>query len=403
MISLQPGQNAPLAPHQKLSVTAVITPKGQKLLQPMAFLLGADEKTRDAADIISVDYPESENAAVRFDRMSGQFFVDLVKIPESIQKVAFTLVITTSITRGVTFSIFSQLTVEIASESGESLLDFPIALENRPETALILVELYRYEREWKCRALGQGFTNGLNGLLVHFGVEVTQQQPSALPPVAQPPQTRLISGTGFCINPGGFFVTSHHVIHGAARIWAVSARGRAALAPIFVDPVNDLALLRIEQRDPGLMFGVVEFRDSNLVELGEKVVVVGYPMSGLLGSGPQVATGVVSSLIGLYDDTRSLQFTAPVQAGNSGGPLLDSTGALIGVVAAKLDAQRIQELTGDVPQNVNFAIKNAMVRTFLDAFRVDYTCLPPQRGTHLSTAEIAHEANRFVVRIECRG
>jgi S1-C subfamily serine protease len=102
------------------------------------------------------------------------------------------------------------------------------------------------------------------------------------------------------------------------------------------------------------------------------VIVVGYPLGGLLGSGPQVTTGNVSSLIGPGDDTRALQFTAPTQSGNSGGPLLDSDGAVVGVVSSKLNAVRVHEMTGDVPQNVNFAIKAALARGFLDAVGMEY-------------------------------
>ena len=80
-----------------------------------------------------------------------------------------------------------------------------------------------------------------------------------------------------------------------------------------------------------------------------------------------MTTGNVSSLIGPGDDTRALQFTAPTQAGNSGGPLLDGDGAVVGVVSLKLNVIRVHEMTGDIPQNVNFAIKPALAREFLEA------------------------------------
>jgi len=131
------------------------------------------------------------------------------------------------------------------------------------------------------------------------------------------------------------------------------------------------------------------------------VIVVGYPLGGLLGSGPQVTTGNVSSLIGPGDDTRALQFTAPTQSGNSGGPLLDSDGRVVGVVSAKLNAVRVHEMTGDIPQNVNFAIKAALARSFLDAAGVDCQSRPP--GPARLATDIAAEARDFVVKIECRG
>jgi S1-C subfamily serine protease len=166
---------------------------------------------------------------------------------------------------------------------------------------------------------------------------------------------------------------------------------------VFADPTNDLALLRADTAWPG----VATFREGRQAQLGEAVIVVGYPLGGLLGSGPQVTTGNVSSLIGPGDDTRSLQFTAPIQSGNSGGPVLDSDGAVVGVVSSKLNAVRVHEMTGDIPQNVNFAIKAALARSFLDAVGVDCQSRAP-RSTR-STAEIAAEARDFVVKIECQG
>ena len=109
-----------------------------------------------------------------------------------------------------------------------------------------------------------------------------------------------------------------------------------------------------------------------------------------------MTTGNVSSLIGPGDDTRSLQFTAPTQSGNSGGPLLDGDGTVVGVVTAKLNAARIHEITGDMPQNVNFALKAALARAFLDAAGVD--C----QGRPSRSTRTAAEARDFVLKIECR-
>jgi S1-C subfamily serine protease len=94
------------------------------------------------------------------------------------------------------------------------------------------------------------------------------------------------------------------------------------------------------------------------------LVSLGYPLSGLLSSDANVSVGNVSALAGLRDDSRYLQISAPVQPGNSGGPLLDASGHLVGIVTAKLDAVRLARFTGDIPQNVNFALKTEVARTF---------------------------------------
>ena len=122
-------------------------------------------------------------------------------------------------------------------------------------------------------------------------------------------------------------------------------------------------------------------------------------MSGLLASGVNVTIGTVSALAGLGDDARYLQITAPVQVGNSGGPLLDVSGNLVRVVVAKLDALKVAKAVGDVPQNVNFAINASVARTFLDAHGVEY-----QTATSLTTLEtpaIAELSRAFTVAVEC--
>ena len=101
-------------------------------------------------------------------------------------------------------------------------------------------------------------------------------------------------------------------------------------------------------------------------------MALGYPLFGLLASTANLSVGNVSALAGLGDDSRYLQISAPVQPGNSGGPLLDASGHLIGIVTSKLDAARIFRFFGDIPQNVNFALKAEVARTFLDSKGIVY-------------------------------
>ena len=106
-----------------------------------------------------------------------------------------------------------------------------------------------------------------------------------------------------------------------------------------------------------------------------------------------VTTGIVSSLSGLLNDTRFLQISAAVQPGNSGGPLLASSGDVVGVVAAKLNALKVVRATGTIPENINFAIKTGALRDFLDNSVVPYQI--SDATAELKTTDIARSARAF--------
>ena len=108
----------------------------------------------------------------------------------------------------------------------------------------------------------------------------------------------------------------------------------------------------------------------------------------------------VTATAGLADDTRHLQISTPVQVGNSGGPLLDQFGNVAGVVVSKLNVLAAAKVTGDVVQNVNFAIKSAIVTNFLDANGVAPN--ENRAGQTLDPAAIAEAARAYTVLVTCR-
>jgi hypothetical protein len=129
------------------------------------------------------------------------------------------------------------------------------------------------------------------------------------------------------------------------------------------------------------------------------IVALGYPLSGVLAADANVSVGNVSALAGVADDTRYLQISAPVQPGNSGGPLLDASGHLVGIVTSKLDAMRVARFTGDIPQNVNFALKAEVARTFLDSKGIAYQTAHSDR--QLSPADVSGVVRPFTAHDEC--
>ncbi len=205
----------------------------------------------------------------------------------------------------------------------------------------------------------------------------------------------ISSGTGFIVSRRGHVLTTHHVVERCTMLRTKYRGGESVLAVVATDAGNDLALLSLTLPPSD----VARFAAGRGGRPGDSVVVMGFPLRGLLASEPNVTTGTISALSGLRDDTRLLQITAPVQPGNSGAPLIDQSGNVIGVVVAKLDAIAVARSTGDIPQNVNFAIKAGVVRAFLDAHSIDYK-IADSTG-RLESADIAERGREFTIVVEC--
>jgi S1-C subfamily serine protease len=199
-------------------------------------------------------------------------------------------------------------------------------------------------------------------------------------------------GTGFFVNNQGYILTNDHVVTGCRKL---ADRDGKPLHITYRDVGADLALLKTDT----LPSSSAVFRTGPVPKVGDAVVAFGFPLPDILSSEGNISTGVLSATSGLQDDPRFVQISAPVQPGNSGGPLFDSSGHVIGVVVAKLDALKVARVTGDVPQNVNFAVHWAEVRAFLDTQGVRYQKGP---SLHISAArDIAATASRISVAIDC--
>ena len=146
---------------------------------------------------------------------------------------------------------------------------------------------------------------------------------------------------------------------------------------------------------------VASFRFQPL--LGEAVATYGFPYSGVLSSSGNFTWGNITALSGMQDDTRFLQTSTPIQPGNSGGPLLDSSGRVVGVVVTQLDAMVMMQTEHSVPQNVNFAIQSPIVINFLSAKSVTPNLDNSSTGAERPPSEVADMAKKFTVQIYCQG
>ncbi len=223
----------------------------------------------------------------------------------------------------------------------------------------------------------------------------------AQPPSQAPEQSgaitpkRVGNGSGFVVNTAGHVLTNSHVVEECREITAILNDKKIKASLVKVDPENGLALLRLSAPPESAAI----FRDGPDIRPGETVVAIGFPLQEILASELNVTTGTLSAPAGIRNDVRFLQISAPVQPGNSGGPLLDTSGNVIGVVTSRLNALAVGVATGHIPQNVNFAINGSVARIFLEANGVEY--FRTRSSVKSETADIAEKARKYTVLLEC--
>ena len=170
------------------------------------------------------------------------------------------------------------------------------------------------------------------------------------------------SGTAWPVSQG-FVITNNHVVSGSKTLTLIRSDGtRISARVVGRDEDNDLALLSVDEPQslpPPLAMS------SSAADLGSNVFTIGFPHLDLMGHSPKVTEGIVSSQTGLHDDDRYYQISVPVQAGNSGGPLIDMNGRVIGIVTGKLNALAVFQRSGNLPENVNYAIKSRLITALL--------------------------------------
>ena len=197
-------------------------------------------------------------------------------------------------------------------------------------------------------------------------------------------------GTGFLVSVEGHYLTNNHVV---ASCDFVTVDGLKA-AVLAQDASFDLALIFAEgprSNEPA------KFAEKP-ARLNSDVTVIGYPLPEILG-GLNVTRGAVTSLKGIGGDGVRMQISAPVQPGNSGGPVINSSGLVVGIVVSKLDAGLVEEAIGDIPQNVNFAIRAEIAKLFLYQNGVEPVLA--DEGSPISPEALAELAQGFTRQVTC--
>jgi S1-C subfamily serine protease len=216
---------------------------------------------------------------------------------------------------------------------------------------------------------------------------VEQRQQQAQDQRGQPPQASIKqnpqsgTGSGFFVSKMGHVITNAHVVQNCKKVTIGDNVNKQAPAKLInTDRSNDLALLQLSTlemasaesrsliqklRIVAVPLAVKGLLRSDDVRLGEKVLVAGYPYGDLFSNTIKVTSGIVSATRGLGDDSGQFQLDAAVQPGNSGGPIYDSAGNIVGVVVSQLNKLNMAKAIGSLPENVNFGIKASTVKQFL--------------------------------------
>jgi len=221
-------------------------------------------------------------------------------------------------------------------------------------------------------------------------------KPKHLETVGVQPPKIINQGTAWPIGYG-YVITCAHLLGELGKTTLILPDGTRIRAKIeLTDKANDIAVLKVKESKK--LPRPLVFAKTTAIT-GTKVFTIGFPFSASLGEKPKLTEGIINSVYGIGDDPRFYQISVPLHPGNSGGPLINMKGEVIGVVTSTLDAIKVFELSGTLPQNVNYAIKIQYAKLLLET-------LPLKKAFNLSLprgktlAELASQLQDSVMIIE---
>ena len=189
------------------------------------------------------------------------------------------------------------------------------------------------------------------------------ESPPPQPSTPQPPKSEggIATGTGFLFGSQDYIVTNYHVVKGTSEVKVKFTNGESINAEVVArDTQNDIAVLKLT-KSPSFQSREMKFGDSSRVRMGDKVFTIGYPHIGTMGLNPKYTEGVISAVTGIKDNPTVFQTTVPIQPGNSGGPLFNDKGEVVGLTTSSLSLLAIESM-GAIPQSVNYAVKSSFVK-----------------------------------------
>lgn len=180
---------------------------------------------------------------------------------------------------------------------------------------------------------------------------------------------KLTQGSGFFINDKGHVVTNHHVIDGLDEVFIQTNDKKSFVAKVaHKDNRNDLAILiPVKTYQAKFWFDIMDTHPT----IGANINVIGFPLSNILGTDIRITQGIISSEKGIKSDDRQFQISAPIQPGNSGGPIVDKNLTVVGVATARLSDKYLLDYMDIIPQNINFGVKSTHLHTFMNKYNIE--------------------------------
>jgi S1-C subfamily serine protease len=231
-------------------------------------------------------------------------------------------------------------------------------------------------RAWNAKNLGEDLESQLKEAALHARYDPDDD-------------SGHVQGTGVLARPDGTILTAAHVVYRAKHI-VVHCPGRKEVVARTDALARSLDLAVIKTSLASTAY--LSLAPSRTTRVGEPLFTIGFPISAVLGSEPKLTEGSVSALSGMGGETSYLQITVPIQPGNSGGPLVNAQGQIVGIVSASIDDLPFLMATGAVAQNINYAVKADYARPLFEQ--------PPPRPAAASRMEAYERAKGATCRIE---
>ncbi len=236
-------------------------------------------------------------------------------------------------------------------------------------------------------------------LTVHEVVDPRKVPQEYMPEEKSDPNAWKGNGSGFFLNQEGYIATNYHVIEGATTLQANFTRnGKSESYPatvIATDQQNDLAIIKIDDSSYRNVSQIPYGLLSRTKDTGSEVFALGYPMADVMGSEVKFTDGKISSKSGIQGDIRVYQISVPIQPGNSGGPLFDMEGNIVGITSSGLNRDYFKS------ENVNYAIKASYLKTLMESCPQEIILKEKKQGSisNISLTDRIKQYEDFVVLI----